>query len=97
MFLMFFFFSRLKMVHFTNNTNLNCYKDILEIRRGTSDFMWCSRELKLTKSYRQYHETSNPYKCQYNVFKSPNIQRLIKDVSFNLLIIELTICSDSTV
>ncbi|XP_075221478.1 dihydroxyacetone phosphate acyltransferase [Lycorma delicatula] len=71
----------MKMVDTMCNMHLHNYKDILEIRRNTSDFMWCSRELNLTKSYRQYHDLTDPYKFQYDVFRSTDIQRLIEEVS----------------
>ncbi|XP_039283494.1 dihydroxyacetone phosphate acyltransferase [Nilaparvata lugens] len=56
-------------------------KNIIDERRNTSDFMWVSREIDWAKSYRQNHDTSNPYKFQYDVLKSSKIKKLIEDVS----------------
>lgn len=59
------------------------FKDVLEIRRNTSDFMWNSRELHLKKSYNQYLNNKNPFTSQNELLKSERIQQLIEEVSKN--------------
>lgn len=64
-----------------SDVNFSSFINVLDERRRSSDFMWMSREMNPVKSYRQNHDTSNPYKFQYDVLKSRKIKKLIEEVS----------------
>ena len=66
-------------MEFETTRSLLAFKDILQDRYGTSDFMWMSQEWQPQVAYMHSLKT-NPQKIKLDVLKSPRVRHIVEEV-----------------
>ncbi|KAL1461455.1 hypothetical protein WDU94_013353 [Cyamophila willieti] len=64
--------------------SLFSFTDILEARRHSSDLIWISRRMSLTKAFNQLRSKSDPEVLKYTVLQSQDITSIVDEFSNEL-------------